>query len=127
MSRRSHFVLLVLWTLEVCVVAVGSLLPESAIPFKRLPSDKVLHFWGYFVAAALAPFAFERVRASVLIAAALIGLGIAIEYAQRAMSMGRSWDPYDIAANAVGVVAGLMLAVVVRGLFGRPREPADPL
>lgn len=117
--------LLALWAVEVCLVAAGSLLPDSVIPFEHLPNDKVLHFWGYFVAAALTPFAFERLRISVIVSVLLVVLGVAIEYAQRAMSLGRSWDPRDMAANALGVISGLSLAMMlrfaIRSVFAKPR------
>ena len=120
-----------LWALEVCIVVIGSLVPDRVIPFDRLPNDKVLHFAGYFVAGALAPFAFERIRSWVSIAVALIGLGVVVEYAQRAMSLGRSWDPHDMLANTLGVISGLALGLLLqpatRGLWAKLRGPIDPL
>ncbi len=122
---------MVFWGLEVCLVVAGSLVPDHVIPFNRLPNDKALHFLGYFVAAALAPFAFERIRSCVSISVALIGLGVVVEYAQRAMSLGRSWDPQDMLANTLGVVSGLALGLLLqpaaRGLWAKLRGPVDPL
>jgi len=133
LSRRVHIVLLVLWFAEVCVVTIGSLLPASAIPFERLPGDKTLHFGGYFIAAALAPFAFERMRLTAVIAAGLVALGAALEFAQRS-TFGRHFDVADIAANTLGVVSGFLLGCTLRAgvpallrLVARIRATFNPL
>jgi VanZ family protein len=113
LTRRLHLALLALWTLEVCLITVGSLLPAGAIPFQQLPGDKWLHFTGYFVAAVLAPFAFERKRLTVFIALGLVGLGAALEWAQK-YSPGRSCDLRDMVANTLGVATGFLLGLGLR-------------
>ncbi len=125
-----HIVLLVVWTLEVCAVTAGSLVPASTIAFAHLPNDKLLHFGGYFVAAVLTPFAFASKRRAALVAVGLVALGAGLELAQK-LAPGRSCDLRDAVANAAGVACGFVLAMVLRvaffALWRRVRTANDPL
>ena len=72
-------------------------------------SDKVEHAAAYALLMcwfAQVSLALDR---RVLIAAALVALGIAIEYAQRATGY-RSFEYLDMVADAVGVALGWLLA-----------------
>ena len=45
----------------------------------------------------------------------LLGLGLSMEVGQYLMRAGRMADTYDMAANAAGVLTGLLLASVLTG------------
>jgi VanZ family protein len=78
--------------------------PENSIP---MFNDKLMHCSGYFVAGISISFAFPRwamwARASFLI---LYSIGI--EIGQHFMPP-RTFDVYDICANSMGVLLGLLL------------------
>ena len=50
-----------------------------------------------------------------LIAAALAVLGVAIEFAQGMMGLGREADPMDVLANCTGIAIGIVLALTPLG------------
>ena len=114
MTHRSlHYLLLFVWAGEVTALAVGELLPGSMLQFRHMPNDKLLHFGGYFVAAALAPAAFEsRLRAS-LVSMGLVLFGVLLEFIQRFVP-GRTFSLADMAANTAGVLLGLTLGLGLR-------------
>ena len=89
-------------------VAVSSLIPGG----ERLNlggADKLAHAGAYLVLmvwfAGLQPR-----RAWTWVAVALLGMGLALEYAQGAMHLHRMADARDMLANAAGVGFGAMLA-----------------
>jgi VanZ family protein len=87
---------------------VASLLPRTPMP--QIPSgDKVLHLLTYAVLAAWFAGLYPRAR-YVWIAALLFFMGLAIEWAQGAMDLGRHRDYHDVIANSLGIGAGLTLA-----------------
>lgn len=49
------------------------------------------------------------------IVVALAALGLLIEVLQHVMALGRVADPWDMAANVVGIVAGVALAALSTG------------
>jgi VanZ family protein len=106
----------ILWLAAVIAVVVGSLLPGSSYPMQALGelhvSDKILHFAAYTVLAFL-PALHERRPA---LTAALLGavcLGVLLEFLQR-LSPGRNFELADMAADAGGVLCGLVLALPLR-------------
>jgi VanZ family protein len=73
----------------------------------RLPiSDKVLHFSGYALLALL-PAIHERFRTAALLAATLAAMGVLLEFTQKHVQ-GRSFEVADMAANAAGLLCGLI-------------------
>jgi VanZ family protein len=76
--------------------------------------DKVEHFSTYTFLAVWFTGLLQRPR-YWLAMLGLLGLGLAMEILQWAMRAGRTGDPYDMAANTCGVVAGLMLALLLTG------------
>jgi len=44
------------------------------------------------------------------VAIALAALGLALEFTQQAMALGRVGDPWDMAANVLGIAVGLAVA-----------------
>lgn len=76
--------------------------------------DKLGHFLAYAALAAWFGGLFPKSRYG-WIAIALAGLGLGLEVLQQAMGRGRVGDPYDMAANVAGVVAGLLLGLWYTG------------
>lgn len=99
-----------LWWLAIAVVLVASLAPPRALPPIADGSDKLYHLLGYFVLAAVAVQLFRRGAGLWWVAAGLVLMGIAVEWAQGALTAQRSADPLDALANAAGVALGMALA-----------------
>lgn len=94
----------------VALVIAGSLLPADELPTPRIAgADKVQHFLGYAALAGYAVMLFERAREHALAAVAVLLLGIAIEFAQGALTQSRRADAVDVLANAIGALAGWAL------------------
>lgn len=96
-----------LWSLAVAGVVVASLVPASDIPQVPSGGDKVEHFLGYGLLAAGAVQLFARRLSLLSVCTMLALLGIALEFAQGRMGLGRAMDPHDALANTLGVLAGL--------------------
>ncbi len=108
--RRPH-VWLAIWLLMLAAVIATSLLPARDLPPAPFDGvDKLEHFLAYALLSAYAVMLFARVRAQALAAAGLIALGVALEFAQGALTDSRQADSADALANALGALAGLMLA-----------------
>lgn len=104
---RRPWLWLSLWSAAIAVVVVTSLLPPQDIPRTAPGVDKIQHLVAYALLAAGAVQLYAR-RLSLF--SACIGLalmGIALEYAQGRMGLGRSMDPHDALANGIGVLIGL--------------------
>ncbi len=110
---------LALWLSLLGAVIVLSLLPGEAMPGTPV-SDAVEHWLAYLLLAAL-PVA-TAIRPWVASAAMglLIPLGLVLEIAQLAIP-GRAFEWRDAAANAVGVLGGVLTGWVVR-LLRRPQS-----
>ena len=76
--------------------------------------DKIEHFSTYMFLAVWFTGLVNRPRYWVA-ALALLALGFALEITQFAMRAGRMGDPADMAANTVGIVAGVLLALLLTG------------
>jgi VanZ family protein len=94
------------WALVIGVV-VGSLLPGRMMPTMSL-SDKVQHAGAYFLLMIWFAGLYRR-SVHPIIALVLLLLGTALDVLQ-GTTRTRSFDLYDIAADAVGIVAGLVLS-----------------
>jgi VanZ family protein len=100
-----------LWLAMLAAVIATSLLPARDLPPMPFDhADKLEHFLAYALLSAYAVMLFARVRTQALAAAALIALGVGLELAQAAMTDSRQADSADALANALGALAGLMLA-----------------
>ena len=102
------------------VITVTSLLPARDLPAFGI-SDKVEHA----VAYALLAFWFASVMARrdfVYLALALLAFGGGIEIAQGLMGLGREADLLDLAADGVGIVAGVVLAATPLGGWAKVIE-----
>ncbi|WP_374604676.1 VanZ family protein [Arenimonas sp.] len=119
-----------LWLLGWLLCVVLSLMPSVNLPGPA-HSDKIGHFLAYFSLTAWAVWTFRARRAHLLAALALVGLGIAMEFAQANLTRVRLGDVRDALANTLGVAVGLSLTFtplqfllerVDQALF-RPKNP----
>ena len=95
--------------LLVAGVVFASLMPGPPAPLDLGHFDKLEHALAYAVLAVW--FTGIVLRANYWkVALALAGLGIAIEFLQRAMPFGRTADPWDFAANLLGIAVGVVFA-----------------
>jgi VanZ family protein len=106
---RRPWLWLGLWWLAVLVVIVFSLTPPPPIELPR-NGDKVEHLLAYAVLAAAATQVFRPGWPLLVAGAGLVLMGIALEFAQGALTVTRMADPADALANALGVGLGLLIA-----------------
>jgi len=95
--------------LLVVAVIYGSLGTGSSLPSPG-EFDKLAHFGAYLFLAVWFTGLVARAHYWKVVLA-LVGLGLAMEILQQLMHRGRDGDPFDMAANALGVAAGLSLAL----------------
>lgn len=94
----------------IAAVVVASLLPSSSLPEPSFTGiDKVEHLLAYALLSGYAVLLFATGRAHGVAALALVGLGIAMEGAQAALTTTRLADPGDMLANTLGVALGWWL------------------
>lgn len=101
-----------LW-LSLGWTAVGLAILVCLIPVNQLPqppniSDKTEHFLAYLLLSLWFAGIYPRTRYWI-IALGLGVMGVAIEFAQGAMNLGRHADFRDVIANGSGILAGLLL------------------
>lgn len=97
------------WLLVIGVV-VGSLLPGPVIQEITPPiNDKIEHFSAYFVLMIWFGGLYPRAK-HVSVAAALLFLGISLDVLQGVATTTRTFDLFDIAADAVGILVALALS-----------------
>ncbi|UXY17326.1 VanZ family protein [Chitiniphilus purpureus] len=99
--RRLAVALLGTWALAIWV---GSLLPLAGPPLAQ--GDKLQHLFGYGMLAWLGLRAFPGRPLAVWLGALL--MGAAVEVAQ-SFTAWRSFDLYDIAANGLGALVGIVI------------------
>lgn len=83
---------------------------------EQIPSDKALHFSGYFALALWFGGVAERSR-YLIVGAGLIALGGILELLQGYMAIGRQMELLDFVANTLGVSAGLAISYVGLGMW----------
>jgi VanZ family protein len=94
------------WALVIGVV-VGSLVPGRMIPTVSL-SDKIQHAGAYFLLMVWFAGLYGR-KVHPIIAVVLLLLGIALDLLQ-GTTRTRSFELKDIAADALGILVGLVLS-----------------
>lgn len=92
----------------ILLLLYGSLAPAKALP-PLGGSDKFWHAGTYFVVMAYFSQIYAPLRARLLIAVALISLGVSIEFIQPYVN--RQFDWFDALANSVGVAAAFLLSL----------------
>jgi VanZ family protein len=104
-----------LWLVFGWILIVGAIV-ASLVPAHELPklggiSDKTEHIVGYAVLSLWFAGIYPRTRYP-MIGVGLLVMGIVIEGLQGAMHLGRQADLTDVYANTIGIVAGLLLALL---------------
>ena len=94
------------WFMIAAVVA-GSLMPGSSVP-STFGHDKVVHAATYFLLMIWFAGLYRRSR-HLWIALGLVALGAALD-ALQSLAPARFFDLRDVAANAIGVFAALLLS-----------------
>ena len=106
----------VLWLLAMAATITGELLPGTSAPMRWVAAthinDKTLHFTAYALLAFIPVVGFQ-LRRGIPLALSMVFLGVALEFAQRLVP-SRSFEIADMVANALGVLAGIVLALVGR-------------
>lgn len=99
-----------IWIFGWMLCIVLSLIRSPPIPAGVPDGDKIGHLLAYGILSAWAVLIFRTRRAWWCSALALLALGIALEFAQGALTNYRSADPYDALADAAGILIGLTVA-----------------
>lgn len=110
---------LALWLCAIAAVIVLSLTPPPPMAVPR-NFDKVEHLLGYGLLSLGSVLLFARRPAQWGAAAALVALGVALEFAQAAFTQDRFADVADALANTTGVLLGQLCSwTPVAGLLLR--------
>jgi VanZ family protein len=113
---RTRNLLLVAGLAGLVLVVIESLVGHTEA---TIPVDKVLHFSGYCILAAVFVLGLQP-RLFVPALAGLIALGVGVEYLQPLN--GRTFDWDDAAANAIGVAVGGAVGLLARAGFAYVRR-----
>ena len=123
--RTQRSLAIALWLAMLMLVAAGELLPGQSEPMMWLArshlSDKLMHLTAY---AAVAWIAAAAMDTGLMLVCVIVSecVGIALEIAQHYVP-GRSTDIYDVLANTVGVLLGVVSGLWVVGSFLNMRRP----
>lgn len=102
------------------VVIVFSLMPRGVMPHLFITiKDLVLHFMAYMTMAFFWTMGSRSKRGPYKPALLSLAVGLALEYAQSAMNLGRTFSIHDLIANALGMLFGLSIAIVLRRFLKR--------
>lgn len=100
------------------IIAVLSLLPPSEFPSQLFNFDKLAHFGVYLIMSFLMLFFFwkkEFSRKSVSYTCLFsISYGILLEILQNTSFSQREFDIFDIAANIIGALFGVILFKLIK-------------
>lgn len=92
------------WLAAVVFFSLGPSVTEPG----ALPTDKLYHALAYVVLQWLFGIRYPGRSRHLLLAGGFIGLGVVLELVQ-GLSPHRLADPWDAAANAFGVIAGILV------------------
>jgi VanZ family protein len=98
---------------SVVVITDLALQPGPDLPGSLLGSDKVEHAVAFLALAVLCRLSWPRLSAW-LVAPLLLTYGFGIEVAQASLTTGRTASLADLAADAAGLLAGLILVRLFR-------------
>jgi VanZ family protein len=117
LSVRQPFRVFLVMLYIACIAAL-SLLPPNDLPkiqyFHGL--DKMVHFMMYFVFALLFCWTLRTEKHFLrlgFVVVTTIGWGVFMEAIQLYMHLGRNFSWYDIVANSLGSVLGILLYEIV--------------
>lgn len=123
--RRIRLALVLAWLALGLAVLAGSLLPNLGPSSFNIPlphADKVVHFGAWALLACVVPFLVLDQRRRVAAAVGLFLLSGAVEIAQSIIP-ARSGSLADLAANGLGVLAGLAAGMLAAGFLARRYRP----
>jgi VanZ family protein len=103
-----------IWIISVAFVAYLSLVPKIEFPINVEGIDKVYHSLAYLWLAAIPFLGFQRLTMALASASLMIPFGIALEYGQRFLAMGRFFSFGDMIANLIGVIVGVALGMLFK-------------
>jgi len=103
---------LAVFVAAVLVILYMTLAPNEDVPGSSLLWDKAAHSIAFGLLTMIGLLMSTHRR--VLVAGAVLGLGVAIEIAQSLMPFGRNGDWRDALADAVGVALGFGLWAIAR-------------
>jgi VanZ family protein len=96
---------------------VAAVLPQADAPaFSH--SDKVEHVVAFLTLSVLAALGWRRARL-IVIGVGLAGFGAFIEFSQMIPALHRDADLKDWIADGIAIVAGLLIAAIVRPFVDR--------
>ena len=107
-TRSPALPLLFAWVLVAAVVYLS--LSTTILELPGDPGGRYTHVAAYAVLMFLFVYAYREARAAVLVAAALLAVGVGLEYLQGYTGY-RNFDRADIVADAVGIGLGWLLGV----------------
>jgi VanZ family protein len=107
-----------IFALAVAVILWLSLAPTEEIPGATLIWDKAAHAICYSILVLMGLVLSTHRRWKVVLA--VLTLGVAIEFAQATMSLGRQGDWRDALANSLGVSVGWAVWMLGRRVWRRP-------
>lgn len=115
--RQRRNLVLIGWTVLLCCVIIGELLPAAspvivAAGYLHV-NDKVEHFCAYLALSLLPVIGCRARRRGILTGLSMFLLGVLLEGAQH-FSPGRSVELADVMANGAGVSCGTLLGIPVR-------------
>jgi VanZ family protein len=122
--RKWSRIVLFIWGISICTVIYYSLLPEVKFPVDFWNADKVYHCASYGWLAVLPMVGFSMRRIALPAALSMIILGVLLEIGQYFVP-GRDCSFWDMVANGLGVVAGILVGDCLRSLlkhYGYPLE-----
>lgn len=119
LSGRNFFWLAIIWTV---LITIASLVSFNSIPkVKIVGSDKMIHFLFYLVFVILWGLAKKQIyfnrKYDFLIVVVAIIYGIIIEVLQSVLTSTRQADFYDVLANAIGAIFGLVILLIMKSNF----------
>ncbi len=110
LSTLKFKIVALLYTLGLTFISLTPIHNVKIPTFKF--EDKVVHFFMYFFLTIVWILAYPRVLKSKYVYLSLIILwGIFIEFLQSYMNIGRTGDPLDALANALGAGFGLFVFI----------------
>jgi VanZ family protein len=100
-----------LWLFGWALCVALSLVHPPSLGVDLPDGDKIGHFLAYGLLAAWAVWLFPSRRWQVAAALGLVALGVAMEFAQGALTSDRMMDWRDAVADTIGIAVGARLGV----------------
>ena len=107
----------VLWVISIGVVCYLSLKPRIEFPIDFKGADLAYHALAYLWLSFLPFFVFWDRKRGLVYALLMIPLGIALEFGQTFVP-GRNFSVFDMIANSVGTILGVMCGKYGRSAIG---------